>query len=218
VPWIAPVCLVLVFLLSLFPWVGIFYGGTAVVTQNAWGAAFGAYSEDEQLADKSGWANLPADQKPGPDVLMIFFLLLGLLPAVPLAVAAAALPWLKRRYPLPPQATLLEPWRWLIVTGMTLVALLFLFLQVVTSFSIESRTREAIGREVATQRSAVKAAEARWIDLQAARAVEASGLHRTSSVRLSFLLLVAAAAGAALAHWMEHRGAAAPPPRLELLW
>ena len=49
VPWVAPVCLVLVFVLSFFPWVGRFYGSYDVLTQSAWGAAFGGYTRQRCL-------------------------------------------------------------------------------------------------------------------------------------------------------------------------
>jgi hypothetical protein len=147
---------------------------------------------------------------------MIFFLLLGLLPAVTIAVAVAALPELKKRFSLPPIVAILEPYRWLIVTGVTLVALFFLLLQAVTSFSIESRTRGAI--KPAAQTGNLNPIDAKWLEILQGKEEAASGLRRTSSLRLAFTLLIVAAGGAAAAHWLEHRGKGRPLPRIELMW
>ena len=43
-PWLAVGALVLVFVLTFFPWVGFYPGGITVTYQNAWQAAFGSYS------------------------------------------------------------------------------------------------------------------------------------------------------------------------------
>jgi hypothetical protein len=218
-PWVAPVSLVLVFVLSFFPWVGRYYGSYGVVTQSGWGAAFGGYTVDDVFDYKTHWdSNTLAEDKPGVDVLMIFFLFLGLLPAVLIGVVAAALPWLKRQFRLPPGLAALEPWRWLLLTGATLMALLFLFLQIVTSFSIESRTRAAIERAAKKEGLGSTSGESKWIDIEKERAITASGLQRTVYLRLSLLLLIVAAAAAALTHWLEHRGSNRPAPRFELLW
>ena len=49
--YVAPVAVFLVLVLSFFSWTGIYPGGVADVTQNAWQAAFGAYSVDTDVGD-----------------------------------------------------------------------------------------------------------------------------------------------------------------------
>jgi hypothetical protein len=218
-PWIAPVCLFLVFFLSFFPWVGHFYGGYPVLTQSAWQAAFGGYTLDDVVDNKTHWdKDTKPEDKPGAGVVMIFFLFLGLLPAVLVGIAVALLPRLQTQFRMPPGVAIMLPWRWLIVAGVTAVPLLFLSLQVVTPFSIESKTRASVERENAGERKGANAIDAKWIDIKEQHAIAEAGLRRTWYLRLSFLLLVISAAAAALAHWIEHRGPSRPLPRIEILW
>jgi hypothetical protein len=193
--WIAPACLGLVFVLSFFPWVGTYLGDHAILTQSAWGAAFGGYTQHAPVdklptLDKDA----PIEKKPGAGMLMIFFLFFGLFPSVLVGAAVAALPFIKNQFRLPPHLAHLarvEQWRWLIVTGVTSVAILLLFLQLVTSFSIEAQVGDALGFLVA---------------------------RRTWYPYLTFLLLVLAVAGAAATQWLETRGPDRPLPRLEVMW
>jgi hypothetical protein len=218
-PWIAPAGLFLVFVLSFFPWVGHFYGSYSVMTQNAWQAAFGGYTLDEVYDNKTHWdKDTKSEDKPGAGVVMIFFLFLGLFPAVLVGVGAVLLPRLQAQFKMPPGVAVMMPWRWLIVMAFTLVPLLFLFLQVVTPFSIESRDRANVARDFEQERKGANAIDTKWIDINEQKKITEAGLRRTSYMRLSFLLLVISAAGAALTHWVEHRGASRPLPRIEILW
>jgi hypothetical protein len=149
---------------------------------------------------------------------MVMFLFLGLLPAVLVGVFVALLPRLQSQFKMPPGLNAVLPWRWLIVTGITFVPLLFLFLQILTPFSLETRTRDMVERKFAKERVGISSIDAQWVDMQEAQELAEHGLQRTTYMRLSFLLLVVAAVGAAMAHWMEHRGHDRPPPRLEILW
>jgi hypothetical protein len=212
-PWIAPACLCLVFVLSFFPWVGYYPGGYGVVTQSAWGAAFGGYSVDPVFNIKEHWTSSGDSDKPGAGALMIIFLILGLLPAVLVSLAAIALPHLKQQFQLPPGAVKVEPWRWMIVSGAALIAFLFLFLQVLTSFSIESKTRRAVAQSITKDTT-----ETEWVGIQEGEELGKKGLYRTAYLRLSLFLLAVAAAGAVTTHWIEHRGPSRPLPRLELHW
>jgi hypothetical protein len=218
---IAPVCLVLVFVLSLFPWVGVYLGGNGIITQNAWGAAFGATSVDTVFDFHEKWEEkTPAEDKPGPDWLMILFLLFGLIPAVVVGLGAVALPRLMREFKLPPGLAQIEPWRWLIVSGVTLLALLFLFLQLVTSFSIEAKAHARVARTLAkeNEKATNNEIKAKWNEIKGNQDYMVAGLRRTVSLRLSFILLLLAAAGAAGAHWLDQRGPDRPLPRFEVHW
>jgi hypothetical protein len=219
VPWIAPACLFLVFILSFFPWVGYYHGHYDFLSQSAWGAAFGGYSIDGIFEHETDWdTKTKPEDKPGVGFLMVFFLIFGLLPALTVAVAVVALPRLQGQFNLPAGVAGVMPWRWLIVAGITCVPLFFLLLQLVVSFSIESRTRDAIDREFARKSVSSGAIAAQWTDMQEAKAVSGTGLHRTSYMRFSLVLLVIAALGAVTAHWIERRGPSRPLPRVEILW
>src|SRR5205823_664998 len=47
-PWVAVAAVLVMFVLSFFPWVGRYPGGVPFVTQSAWQAAFGAEAVDEE--------------------------------------------------------------------------------------------------------------------------------------------------------------------------
>ncbi len=112
VPWIAPVCLVLVFILTFFSWLNIRIPGLGVRGDSAWAIAFGQ-----------------------GNALLIAYLLLLLL-ALLLALASVVLPRLS--VTLPPAVRQIMPWRSGIVSGVILLAFLFLFLQLLKGFSEEA--------------------------------------------------------------------------------
>lgn len=112
VPWIAPVCLLVVFILTFFSWLNIRTPGLGVHGESAWPIAFGQGNP-----------------------LLIAYLLLFLL-ALLLALASVVLPRLA--VTLPHAVQQMMPWRSGIVTGAILLAFLFLFLQVLKGFSEEA--------------------------------------------------------------------------------
>ena len=112
VPWIAPACLVVVFILTFFSWLNIRIPGQGVRGESAWTIAFGQ-----------------------GNALLIAYLLLFLL-ALLITFASAVLPRLA--ITLPPAVQQIMPWRSAIVTGAILLAFLFLFLQLLKGFSEEA--------------------------------------------------------------------------------
>jgi hypothetical protein len=220
VPWVAPACLVVAFVLTFFPWVGYFPGGYGVVTQSGWGAAFGMEPTVDRVFNKNvEWTTrTPPEFKPGAGPFLILSLLL-LVPAVVAAAAAVALPRLHGRVNLPPQLATLEPWRWLLTTALTLLVLFFLTLQLSVGFSLDNRTRDRIEKKHEEARKAAKTDdEEKWVDIQIGMKYAELAVRRTWNLRLTFLLLVLAALGAAAANWLEQRGPGRPPPRFEILW
>lgn len=113
VPWIAPLCLALVFVLSFFSWLRILTDPLteAVRTESAWESAFN-YGNG----------------------LLILYLLLFIL-ALVAALAAVILPRVPARLPRAVQQIM--PWRSGIVAGLVLLAFLSLFLQMVKGFAEE---------------------------------------------------------------------------------
>src|SRR5438034_1070972 len=83
-------------------------GGVGVDVQNAWQAAFGMYSADEDLKEGSNFERTrePAE-KPGFGVLAFFFLL-TFVPAFLLCIAALVLMLFGKS--MPPFFKSLEPW------------------------------------------------------------------------------------------------------------
>src|SRR5205823_2069221 len=83
--WVVPICLLLIFILQFFPWVGIYPGGVPAVTQSAYGAAFSGYTQDLDMKKffpmptaaelkKLKEADSPVkDPRPGISVLMLIY-------------------------------------------------------------------------------------------------------------------------------------------------
>jgi hypothetical protein len=112
VPWVAPVCLVVVFMFTFFSWLNTRIPGLGVRGDSAWTIAFGQ----------------------GNALLIVYLLLLVL--ALLVAPASVILPRLS--ITLPPAVQQIMPWRSGIVTGAILLAFLFLFLQLLKGFSEEA--------------------------------------------------------------------------------
>lgn len=212
VPWIAPACLILVLGLLFFPWVGQYWGSYPVNVQTGWGAAFG-FSTPDETWEKIVNFDREKDYA-GVNVLVIFFILL-LLPAILLAIVSAVLPLL--HISLPPQVEQLKTWRWAAVAGVALLAFLLLSLQLVLHFSIENRILEQITQkhkdDLAKQDVILKQAQ-----LRVATEFKAAGLERTSYLRLTWYLCLLAVVAAGLQFWLDRRGYAAPPPRIDVKW
>jgi hypothetical protein len=109
-PWVVLGAVVLVFLVTFFPWVRG-QGGS----QNAWEAAFG-----------SG----PI----GADVVLIFYVLLLILLLL-LSVPAAVLPLFAASFP--PGMQRILSWRYAVVGGLALLTFLFLLLHMLVGFPVQ---------------------------------------------------------------------------------
>jgi hypothetical protein len=227
--WVPPVAMVLIFLLQFFPWVGLYPGGVPIVTQTAWGAGFRAYTINEDLPTYSFPAGKdketvtfrmaskdPEENRDLPDnrlrvsLLTLFYLLL-FIPSLVITIAAVVLPYTQVK--LPPQAEQLMPWRWAILTGLTAVLLLFLVLQLLLNFSLESALKEWFD-SLPSQKQENKTTPER-LKAQADRGIFVGSLERTTSLKLSVTLHVLAVLAAALVFWTRQRGEGAPVPKLE---
>jgi hypothetical protein len=209
--WVALVAVLGMFVLSFFPWAGRYAGGVPVVTQSAWQAAFGAVDDESKQLP----ADLPVrpvskeERAPGAGVWLIFWVLLLIL-AVLLTLAAVL--WELMPTALPAALQKFRPWRWGLVTAVTLLALVLLVLQVVSGFPLEGRVVEEAEKLVA----------ARGIPPTDVRAEVMRGqlvgeLHRTAAVMWVTVLNALGALAALLVLWVERRGNR-PLPRLDLLW
>lgn len=212
-PWIAPVCLVLIFFQQFLDWDGLYPGGVPVATANAWYAAFGKYPVDPDLKEL---VPMMSDEKykPGWSVLTFFYLML-FFPALLVTIASVVLPTLPLK--LPPWVEKLMPWRWGIVAAANLFLFLFLGLQVLLGFSLDSSYQnwvDTMRKQEATDESKThlkKQAEVR-------RGERLQMLRHTFALRLVVLLHLVAILGAVLMVWLERRGSNRPLPKLELRW
>jgi hypothetical protein len=212
-PWIAPVCLVLVFFLQFFDWDGLYPGGEPAMTGNAWYAAFGTYSVDGDLKNLVLFTD-DDKLKPGVSVLTIFYLLL-FFPALIVTVGSVVLTMISIK--LPPQVENLLPWRWGIVAAVNLVVFLFLALQLLLGFSLDSRYRDWVDKETTRDaKSNPTTQERKLTDARHGELLER--VRHTFWLRLVVLLHLTAIVSSALVFWMERRGTHRPLPKLELRW
>lgn len=211
-PWIAPACLLLVFFLQFFNWVGLYPGGIPADTQNAWQAAFGLWTPDADVEPL-----LPAlkdkETQPGASVLTIFYLLL-FFPVLAVTVASVVITMIHVK--LPPGVEKILPWRWGIVAAANLVLLLFLGLQVLLGFSLDSRYGEWVDKKVKGDSTEAKnTVQKKKEEVDRGHYLEA--LCHTIWLRLVIVLHLVAIISAALMFWIAQRGTHRPMPKLELL-
>jgi hypothetical protein len=216
--YVPAVSLLLVFILQFFSWVGLYPGGVPGVTQSAWGAAFGLYTQDHDLdtvLPSMQKADKPEDNSiPGASVLTIFYLLL-FFPALVVTVAVLVYDLNLIHVKLPPQVDKVLPWRWGIVGAVNLVLLFFLSLQLLFGFSLDSRYRGWVDRQLQA-REAKKTDEVKLAEVARGKMLE--DLDHTVWLKLVVLLHVLATVAAILVYLLGQRGDRRPLPRMELLW
>ena len=167
VAWVGPVGLALAFVLSFFPWLNVLAKANQPPQEpGAWGLAF------------SGHGN----------TLLVFYLLL-LVVAVLLAIAAVVIPRLSIQ--LPAAVHQIMPWRSGIVGGLTLLAFLFLLLQLVVGLGVNIDDIDGIPQEYRRR--------------------------TTFWLWLAFLVNLAAAVGITLDFWLAVRKSR-PLPRIDVSW
>lgn len=212
-PWLAPVCLLLVFFLQFFTWLGLYPGGVASVTQNAWQAAFGSYSMDPNLPHPA-ISKENKETEPHVSVLTLFYLIL-FIPILLITIAGIVLPLLPVK--LPPGVERFWPWRWGIIAAANLILFLFLFLQLLLGFSLESRYADWVDKQVKTDSKESKDLPHQMRE-DSERGKYLQDLYRTIWLKLAVFLHLLAILGAAMMYWIDRRGAARPLPQLELRW
>jgi hypothetical protein len=212
-PWVAPACLLLVFFLQCFNWVGLYPGGVPAATQNAFQAAFGSYTPDGDMQKDYAQAFDDEKYKPGVNVLTIFYLLLFFLLVLPLTAAAVVIGLVPVK--IPPAVEPILPWRWLIVAGANLFLFLFLGLQLLLGFSLENRYADWVDKQVETK--GTKTTQQQKLDA-AQKGILMSHLEHTFALRLAVFLHLLAIVCAALMFWLNRRGTHRPLPKIELVW
>jgi hypothetical protein len=222
--YVAPVAVFLVFVLTFFPWVGVYPGGVADAWQNAWQATVGGYSFDPDVVvaappfPKYTEKDVEKSTDPGYNVLLIFYLLV-LIPTLLIAIGCLALRFMPPAK-LPPVAHPILPWRWGLVAGLNLILLLFLVLQLVLGFSLVNNVLDATNSKIAARSEKREAGvttttQARQDAID--RGLVRQELRRTIWLDLVVFLHLVALADAGLMFWINRRGAR-PAPRFDTLW
>ncbi|MFO0799285.1 MAG: hypothetical protein U0804_17600 [Gemmataceae bacterium] len=218
--WVPAVGLTLVLLLTLFPWVGAYVGGSAVYSQTPWRALAGSPARNFHLEElsrqQSGW---PADvlNKVSSDWLLMLPYLLLLILAVVVAWAERLVTDVSR---LPRQVAFLRdvwPHRVVALAGAAAITLVLLLSQAAHGFGLERAMRQAVAERYADDRAkaAGNQAELDKIEFRADQELAKFNLEWTAWFDLAVslhLLVVGAMAGR---FWLDRRGSK-PPPRLLL--
>jgi hypothetical protein len=215
---LAAVAVLLVFVFSFFPWVGLYPGGVPVVTQSAWQVAFGSDWKDKDFTDlPQATGVLKTESPPGASGLLIVYVLLLILVLL-LTLAAILL----RALPLKLPAALerVRPWRWGIVAVVAALALVFLVIQEVSSFPIEARVTEEVSKALEDRQkkaSTPNATPAESKMLAMVRGLSLEQVRRTAALGWAAWLNLFAVVCALLAFRIERHGAR-PVPRVDILW
>lgn len=212
--WIPPAALLIVFVLHFFPWLGIYPGGVPAVTQNAWGAAFNLTPYTDP--DMKELFSLPAEVEKNLTVspLILFYLFPTFLVTLAFTLFVTLQPI--ANFKVPPQVQQLLPWKYAILAGLNALLLLFLVLQLLLNFSLESAYTDLVYKKYESQAAGSKTHELKKVEAE--RGMELQKLRRTVWLRLSFVLHLLAAGAAGLVYWLEKRGPDAPTPVLEWRW
>jgi hypothetical protein len=217
VSWIAPVSLVLVFLLLWFPWVGAYPGGYGIYTQNAFQAVSGSHSTNpvgDQVMDKD--RELEANT-PGNWFLMPLYVLLVLV-ALALSVASIVSRSLRKPLTLPPAIERIWPWRTALVGALSALALLILLLLFLSGLSLENGVNAIVDQKLSKEAAVAKTGEEKQkVQIKYGLELGQYNLHRTSWLWWVVVFQLGAIAGAGLELWLEKRGSR-PPPRIEAQW
>jgi hypothetical protein len=233
IPWVAPVALLLVFVLTFFDWVGVYAGDEALYTQSAWRVTFGGVSTSDAAENtKSFFPGYGAvrtarefapqkEDRPGISFLMflwVFLLLVSLL----VAVAAAGWPFVAAS--LPPVVAQVQPWRWALVTGVSLLAFVLLLGNLVLGFKLEDTMAAYFEKEAEAERSRAvivdpdtqkRRSDAPDEVFRLRKERNNATVERTDWLSLAVFLGFVAPAAAGLAFWLEQRGSR-PEPRLDV--
>jgi hypothetical protein len=214
VPWIAPVCLVLLFVLLFFPWLGMYPAGIQVYTQSGWGTAFGTFSRNLVWEKVNGFAS--AKNPPGVSMPMILYVLVLVVLGLPTAVIAVLLTVAPRT--LPPGVQRFKPWRLAIVTGVVLLTTVLLVFQLLVGFSLENTLQGLANQQVESElQGDLTPEEKDKVDLKRAQFLSQFNIHPTFWLRLALYGHLLALAGVGLDFWLHSRGDQ-PLPRLNVMW
>jgi len=154
--WVPPVALFLGVRAPVLPLGGCVPGGVPAAWQNAWQALYGGYGEDPNMFDTFHFypsekereqdpeGKRKKDNHPGISVLTLFYLML-FFPTLAVTIAVMVLPFISVK--LPPALEQLMPWRWGIVAVANLLTFMFLALQLLVGFSLETRVETPTTRD-----------------------------------------------------------------------
>lgn len=212
--WIPAAGLFLAFVLTFFPWNGVFPGGQSAYTQNAWQALFGVVSSDAVAEDL---LKIGDDlEKRCHSSLWLLPYLLFLFPAIALAAAGPVVQLAKLK--LPEGIEKVWQFRPLALGALVILLLMFLLAQWASGFGLQNAMNAKIEEEFPEKKADQNTPEKmqRW-EIKLGMAKGAYQVRTTPWFRLAVLLHLLAAAAVATEAGLMLRGKK-PPPRLAAMW
>ncbi len=205
VRWIAPSCIILIFVFQFVPWVGVYAGDETLARQLGVGVAFGSVRTHANQY-------VPALDKVASTALSLYFLLMfaGFFLSIGFIFLATASPSV--RHSIPGWVFKLQPWQPLVLGGLGVLAFLFLLQYMVAYFPFETRALENADK---VYEGVVKAAAELKVDRSAL--IREPWLQRRSWFGIVVFLNLLAVVAAAADFWLERRGKR-PMPRALLEW
>jgi hypothetical protein len=219
VSWIAPLCLIGIFVLLFFSWIGMYPAGVGVVTQSGWNAAFGGYGQPSEVWMDANRDEMDFLKNLGVSLWLVLFLLV-LLPALVVALGTTLIHARLVPVELPPSLAQYWSFRPLLVSLLCLGGLVFLVLQLVSSFRIEEdawKQAEKMAKALPGYKEPATPEQRDRFKLDTGKEYGKFNLERTGWLTLAVILAVAALLGSLLDYWAERRGPQAPPPRIDIL-
>src|SRR5262249_54958720 len=186
-----------------------------------WGAAFGSSGTPPQEWETfTGFQRQIEGGKTGPALPnwqpLLFLFILLLFVRLPITIGSAVLTVVPVKG-IPADLDRLRPWRWAVVGGLCLFALLLLGLQSLMGYSMESNAKAQVAKAVSASDEKPKTDDE--ANIRIAMKYNSLGIEHTSFLRLVILLEFVAVVAAALQLWIEAlRTPQQPVPRLELPW
>jgi hypothetical protein len=230
IQFIPAAALVLVFFLQLTPWVGFYLGSYAVVSQNAWGAAFASKSpEENDLKGLFRWTTEKAVKDgeeprvpvvaypPSWSPLTVLYLLLYFLTAA-LTLACVVLPFVAVK--LPPAVKPFLRWKWAVAFLFNLVLFVLLLLQLALGFGLETSVKNAESdRQAVLAKTHDKESPLPQKQMDAVVSDAVSHVQITYFLELVVLLHLLTVICALLLFWLNQRETFNKPlPELSLRW
>ena len=212
--WIPPAAMTLVFLLTLFPWDGLFPGGNSAYTQNAWQCLFGSVSYDPVAERLMGFQS-KLEERVHSNLWLLPYLFL-LVPALVLAWAGPIVEVAKIK--IPPN---IEPyWKY---RSAALAALLFfmfllLLLQCATGFGIQRGVEQYIDDQFTLEKASAKTPEEiQTLEMKMDGIRGSMRVRTTTALRLAIFFHLIAALAALGELGLALRGDKSPP-RVAAMW
>jgi hypothetical protein len=215
VPWLAPVALLVAFVLTFFPWVGVYPNGTPVYTQSAWRAATGSLPPPDPIGDEVMQLEPALLKHKSVSLLLLFYLIL-LIPAVLLAVAERLIPLTGGTVP----DVFRTVWTYRQTIQAWLSAVLFLLLVGAATFGIglesaaAAAAEEAVPMPPAAEGTTPSSREIQVRNVKRDVKLASYALDRTIWMTLAVIMHVVAVTGTALDQWLD-RNPGRPAPRVE---